>query len=141
MKQKLFLMVIGFLLTTLTFAQPQQGGQFNLEEMVKRQTKEMVDSLGLNEKQAKQVGVINKKYGEKTRALFAEGRDGDREARREKMNTQRTEKEAELQTVLTPEQFKKYKELEKERIEKRRTRRSNGGDSPERRGRPRGTGE
>ena len=138
MKQKIFLMVIGFLLTTLTFAQPPQGGQFNPEEMVKKQTQEMVDSLGLNEKQAEQAGTINKKYSEKMRTLFQEGRDGDREAMREKMETMRTEKDAELAKVFTPEQFKKYKELEQKRMEERRARRSNAGESPERRGRPRG---
>ena len=142
MKQKILLMVISVLLTTLSFAQAPQGGrQFNLEEMVKRQTQEMVDSLGLDEKKAEQAAAINKKYSEKMRTLFQEGRDGNREAMREKMKTMRTEKDAELEKVFTPEQFKKYKELEKKKMEERRERRNNGGDSPDRRGRPRGSNE
>ena len=142
MKQKISLIIIGFLLTTLSFAQPPQGDrQFNMEEMVKRQTKEMVDSLGLNDKQAEDVAAINKKYSEKMRTLFQESRDGDRAAMREKMMSMRTDKNAELEKILTPEQFKKYQEMEKKRMEERRARRNNREDSPERRGRPRGSGE
>lgn len=124
-------------------AQPPggQGRQFDRDEMVKRQTKDMVENLSLNEDQTKKVSELNEKYAEKMGEIF-QNANGDFSGMREKMGKLREEKNEELKTVLTEEQFKKYLELEEKRMEEMRQRRQNGGPGPggERRGRPRGGG-
>ncbi len=143
MKLRFYLMVTTMLITSIVMAQaPQKGaGGKNPEEMVKRQTEEMVKELSLDAKQTEKVSEINKKYAEKMRAVQQSSKD-DREGMREKMQKLRSEKETELKTVLTAEQFTKLKELEKKRIEDMRKRRQERGEnSPERKERPRGTGD
>jgi Spy/CpxP family protein refolding chaperone len=131
------------LLASIVMAQPPQGGpgRMNPEEMVKRQTEEMVKELSLDATQTEKVTAINKKYADKMGEVF-QSSQGNREGMREKMQALRTEKEAELKTVLTVSQFTKYQGIEQKRREEMRQRRvEGGGDSPNRRGKPRGTGD
>jgi len=132
-----FLLVCLVVVTMAQAPQGRQGRQFNPEDMAKRQTEQMTEDLNLNEQQVEKVSALNKKYAEKMRDAF-QNTDGNREQMREKMQTQRTEKEAELKEILTDEQFKKYQEIEKERMQRMQQRRENRGDDDNRRGRPRG---
>jgi len=147
MKQRMIFLAITLFITTMVVAQPPQGGggrEFNPEEMVKRQTEQMVKDLGLNDTQKTKVEAINKKYSTKMGEIF-QSAGGDREKAREKMKAMRTEKNVELKGVLTAEQYTKFEELEKKRMEERR---QNGqakpdgpGAPPERRGQQRGAGD
>ena len=127
MKQRFYLLLTAMLFAAVVMAQPPmggfQGGPMNPEEMVKRQTEEMVKDLALDAKQAEKVTAINKKFADKMMAL-------------------RTQKDEELKTVLTAEQYTKYVDLEKKRMERFRQQRPQGaGPAPDKRGKPRGTGE
>lgn len=67
---------------------------------------------------------------------------GNREGMREKMQELRIQKDDELKTVLTAEQFTKYQDLEKQRMERFRQQRLGTGDqSPDKRGKQRGSGD
>jgi Spy/CpxP family protein refolding chaperone len=148
MKQRFYFLITGLLFATIVMAQPPQGGQqggpgrpINPEEMVKRQTEEMVKELGLDAKQTEKVTAINKKYADKMGEIF-QNSQGDREGMREKMQTLSVQKNEELKTILTAEQLTKYQELEKQRMERfRQQHQATGGQSPEKRERPHGTGD
>ncbi len=102
--------------------------QMNPEEMIKRQTKRLVDELKLNKDQEAKVLAINKKYTEKRPFDFAKMRDASDEERakmREEMMKVQAERNKEIRAVLTPEQAKIFDENQKKREEMRR----NGGGS------------
>lgn len=145
MKQRIIFLALLLFITTMSIAQaPQeQGKQPNSEEMVKRQTEQMVKELTLNETQKTKVEAINKKFGTKmSETLKAAG--GDREKTREQMKTLRKDRDTELKSVLTAEQYTKYQEFEKKKMEERR---KNGQAQPggpgasEKRGQQRGSGD
>lgn len=142
MKQRFYFLVTALLFATIVMAQPPQGGPqggpMNPEEMVKRQTEEMVKDLGLDAKQTEKVSAINKKYADKMGEIFKSSQGADRDAMREKMMTMKTQKDAELKTVLTAEQYTKYQEIEKKRMEKFK---EGSNDSSDKRGQQRGTGD
>ncbi|MDA3929902.1 MAG: hypothetical protein PF541_13200 [Prolixibacteraceae bacterium] len=140
MKIKSIFLVLGIVISMLSVAQGP-GGQrpnFDPDEMVKRQTDEMVENLGLSDEQAIQVKALNEKYGKKMGEAFQNAGE-DRSSMRETMQTIRKEKDAELMDVLTEEQFTKYQDIEKKRREDMRQRRQENRDNPaEKRGRQRG---
>ncbi|HKM93026.1 MAG TPA: hypothetical protein VJY41_05180 [Prolixibacteraceae bacterium] len=139
MKKLLLTAIVGLLVAITGNAQPQGGrAQFNPEEMIKRQTEQMVADLDLSKEQIPKVEAINKKYSEKTQLLFQNG-DGDRSKSREKMETLRNEKNVELKTVLTKAQYTKFIELEEKRMQERRQRMEErgGNQTPSKRGAPR----
>jgi len=145
MKQRFYLLLTAMLFAAVVMAQPPmggfQGGPMNPEEMVKRQTEEMVKDLALDAKQAEKVTAINKKFADKMSEMFKNAQN-DREGMRDKMMALRTQKDEELKTVLTAEQYTKYVDLEKKRMERFRQQRPQGaGPAPDKRGKPRGTGE
>lgn len=144
MKLKIFLLILGTLLWGSLMAQPPggQGRQFDPEEMVKRQTEQMVSDLGLNADQSKKVEALNRKYSEKMGELFRSASpDGDRSAMREKMTALREEKNKELKGILTEAQMKKHLELEEQRMNERRQQMpQRSGEVPGRRGQQRGSG-
>ncbi|MDP4187087.1 MAG: hypothetical protein Q8910_05430 [Bacteroidota bacterium] len=105
-------------------------GRATPEERAKRQTQQMKESLKLTDAQVQQVDAINLKFALKSDSLF-KNRDNDRAQMMEKMKNVQTQKEAELQKVLTPDQFATYQKNQ----EAMRSRRGQGGQ-----GRPRGEG-
>ena len=144
MKQKNILLVIGLFISMMTFAQPPgpPGGQMDPAEMAKKQTKEMVEDLGLDEEQATKVEAVNTKFAEKMQEMFKSGggpggSDEEREAMHKKMDTLHSDKDADLKEILTEEQYKKYQEIEKKKMEERRQHMGDGDDSSDRRGRSR----
>ncbi|MBN1924560.1 MAG: hypothetical protein JW798_01885 [Prolixibacteraceae bacterium] len=142
-KKVIITLIAGLMITLAGIAQPPGPGQFDPEEMVKRQTEQMVEDLSLNDDQTKKVEAINRKYGEKTREMF-QSAQGNFEGMREKMETIREEKNGELKAVLTEDQYNKYIEIEKKRMEERRNRWREGGQQGQsngRRGGQRGNGE
>ena len=125
-------------------ADGRQGRRFDRTEMQKRQIENMVKQYGLNEEQTKQITALNEKYGDKLMGGFGGMRGGFRggpgmgqgnrgprqqgqrpelteeqrqqmEARRKEAEQARQEYDAELQKIMTPEQFTKYKADQEER--------------------------
>ena len=112
--------------------------QFDRTEMLKRRTDETVKKYGLNEEQAAKLLELNTKYAGKMGAGMGAPRDGRRggarpdagrdrnrqqgqrpgltEEQRQNMEKQRAERQAameqyaaELQAIMTPEQYEAYK--------------------------------
>ncbi|MCC6462614.1 MAG: DUF4890 domain-containing protein [Saprospiraceae bacterium] len=98
------------LLLTAAALQAQPGGgpgRMSPEQRAEQQTTNMTEQLSLSEAQSSKVGEINLKYAQKMKELRASA-DGDRDAMRAAMGTIRQEQDAELQTVLTQDQWKKW---------------------------------
>ena len=108
--------------------------KFDKTEMVKKRTDEMVKRYQLNDKQAKQLLDLNTKYADKMRphggphhhgpkggpdrppkdGKDVKGqrpeppKDGDHKAHRQQMEETMKAYDAELQKIMTPDQFKAY---------------------------------
>lgn len=98
-------------------------GQFNPEEMLKRQTQRLVEELKLNKDQEQKVMAINKKYMEKQSTdwqKMREATDEERAKMRESMQKMQAEKDKEIKAILTADQVKLYDEMLKRREEMRR---------------------
>lgn len=124
-------------------SQDQRGpAQFDQTEMIKRRTDDAVQKYGLNAEQAKQLLELNTKYADRMggrgmgrpgggRGMRRGGGEGfqgggqrpelteEQRARMEEMRKQREETrkayDAEMEKILTPEQFKAYQEDAKNR--------------------------
>ncbi len=115
---KTFLSVVMTLIVisslNLVIAQPGGGrGGPNMDpaEMANRQTERMTTALELSEEQAANIKEINLTYADIVMEA-RENRSGDREEMREKMQGIRADRNEELKTVLTEEQYTTYLELE-----------------------------
>jgi hypothetical protein len=156
MKKVVLAMAAALMMSMGTMAQDeqQQRGnrperrQMNQTEMVQRRTQHTVERYGLNEDQAKQLLELNKKYAGQM------GRQGGRRMggprHRMEMRTDSTQRgrlmpkdslrmrpqpdmrremeayDAELQKIMTEEQFKAYKDDQQKRFQQR------GGQRPQR---------
>lgn len=122
---KTFLSVVMTLIVVsslnLALAQPGGGrGGPNMDptEMATRQTERMTTALDLNEEQAASIQEINLTYAN-IMMEAREKRTGDREEMRATMEGIRTDKDAEIKTVLTEEQYATFVKLQAEQREKR----------------------
>ena len=88
-------------------AQPGGGWNTDPEQRANQQTATMTEQLSLSDAQSAKVKEINLKYANKTKEA-REKAAGDREAMRGVMTSIRQEQDAELQTVLTEEQWKQW---------------------------------
>jgi hypothetical protein len=136
MRQILSVVCVFILISVSVNAQPPRG-QYNPEDMAKRQTEQMKADLELSDEQVKTVGVINDKYSKKMGEAFQQSA-GNREQMRETMQKMRSEKNEELKEVLTAEQFDKHKKIEEQRMQEFRQRRGDGADRQGGRGAQRG---
>lgn len=105
--------------------QPQRGErrEFKPEEAATFQADRMKKELALNEEQYKALYNFYLKRNEemkKERAKFQEGQQIDREALRAEMVKRQEAQNAEFKKILTPEQYKKYEEMQKREQERRR---------------------
>ena len=100
-------------------------GNFNPEEMAKRQTEELKEVLGLNKEQEKQLYELTLENGKKMQKMREEiqSSDGGFEGMREQMKLMREEQNNKIKEVLSEEQFEKYQAWQEER----RARRGQGG--------------
>ncbi len=153
MKKLSVLLVIILFVTGMTFAQERGGGarpskteqgrpgnrgdrpQMNPEEMLKRQTQRLVESLKLTKDQEAKVTAINKKYMEKQSfdwSKMREASDEERKTMRESMRKIQGEKDKEVKALLTAEQIKLWDEMQKKNNEMRRNggQGRNGGGGP-----------
>ena len=148
MKKMLMTLLAAVIVSTAAVAQnkddnksPQDNNR--RQEMVKHRTDRLVKDYQLNDKQAKQLLELNTKYADKMRPHHPrhhgphgmkgqrpeppkgdvkgerpEPPKGDRQDRRKEMDETMKAYEAELQKIMTPEQFKKYQADMKERRDK-----------------------
>ena len=86
-----------------------QPGSWNAdpEQRATQQTAQMTEKLSLSEAQSAKVKEINLKYANKMKEA-REKSAGDREAMRGAIGTIRQEQDAELQTVLTEDQWQQW---------------------------------
>lgn len=119
--------VLALLFSTNVDAQRRGGDPVKMAE---KQTQMMTDSLTLSTAQATKVGEINLKYANLKldfRKAARESGDFDRMAMREKMTKMKEEQNAELQTILTKDQWAKYETVEAATRERRKTERGSKG--------------
>jgi Spy/CpxP family protein refolding chaperone len=93
--------------------QEKQGGQRGIRGQ--QRSGELMQQLGLNDVQAGKVRAINDTYTKRMDELRGSGLDG--EAHKVKAKAVRAQRDAELRTVLTDDQYRKLLELRKERRE------------------------
>ena len=115
----LLITVVGF-----SYAQPGQGQRWSPEEMEKR----MVEQLGLDEAQQDKLHEINKKYQAKSEKMREEMKNAtDEDARKAlfpKMRETMKNRNVEIRSMLNAEQAEKFDEMQKQREERMKKRRS-----------------
>ena len=130
--KKIFVLIASFIVLLMfmpeVFAQQGQGGGsgrgFNMDpqEMADKQTKQMKETLTLTDEQLPKVEALNLIYANKAIAE-RDGANGNRETMRSAMMKIMKEKDAELKTILSAEQWTKWEEWRKEARESGRRRR------------------
>jgi len=110
--------VIVFILSSCNFIGQREEGRMSSEMMAERQTQMMIEMLDLTEQQVLNVARINTQYGKEMTTLRKSAR-WNREEIRSGMNELRIRKDEVMQTVLTDDQYKKYKESQRNRKHKR----------------------
>lgn len=141
---KQIIMTLAVVLFVGSTALAQEKNDNRKQEMIKHRTERTVKAYGLNDKQAKELLDLNTKYADMMRPMHRHGRPGhhgmggrrpeppkdmngerpelprgDRKEMREKMEKDMKAYDEELQKIMTPEQYKNYKEdMEKRRMER-----------------------
>jgi Spy/CpxP family protein refolding chaperone len=127
-------------------AQGPGRGQQMTEEDIKERSENTAKTLGLDKDQHKKIEAVdmdfyNKMQIERQKMRNAGGPPPDREAMREKMRKMMDERNAQYEEILTPDQYKKFIEIQEQRRNEMREQRqlSNPeGDNAERSERGRG---
>ena len=122
MKKFLFT-IVALLLSASTFSQQPQRREFKPEEMATRMADGMKKELNLNDEQYKSIYNLYLKRGEEMKARREKGEQNqqvNREARREEMKKSQEALNAELQRILTSEQYSQYEEMLKKQQQQRR---------------------
>jgi len=107
-----------------SFAQ-RSGDRPSAEDIAKRQTERMTESLGLSEEQAKKVAVINLKYAKQVhekREAMRKQEEKDRDARKAEHEKVRTAHNTEMKAVLTDLQYAKLEGMQEARQDRPRRR-------------------
>lgn len=124
--KKFILAAFALIFSMSIFAQQPQRGErreFKPEEAATFQADHMKKELALNEEQYKAIYNFYLKRNEemkKERAKYQERQQIDREALRAEMVKRQEAQNAEFKKILTPEQYKKYEEMQKREQERRR---------------------
>lgn len=136
MKQMMMTLLAAVMVSTAVVAQNKDDNKPSednnrKQEMVKHRTDQVVKDYQLSDKQAKQLLELNTKYADKMRPHYPrhhgpngkkgerpEPPKGERGDRQKEMEDTMKAYEAELQKIMTPEQFKRYQADMKERRDK-----------------------
>jgi len=119
MKMNMSIIIGILLISTVSFG---QGRRMDPEEMAKRNTAMMKDSLDLTSDQLTKVEAINLEAAAKMNKAFEEA-SGDRESMRATMGKLNEETNDKLKVVLTEEQWNKYEIIVEQRRKQMRERR------------------
>lgn len=123
MKKFIFSLILA-LITVGANAQGFGGRQMNPEEMAKRQVERIKEACGINEEQTK---ALTAYFVEQTKKQMAEmdsirqaggGQGGFPRMNREDMEKRRQAQTEKIKSILTPEQFAKYEEMQKQMMER-----------------------
>jgi Spy/CpxP family protein refolding chaperone len=107
--KKFGIILLSIMLVSLAgIAQPRGQRNFDPEQMARRQTDMLKDTLELNEEQEQKVYELNLETGQKMSALRDEIQGSDPGAIREKMGEIRAEQNEKMKDILTEEQWEKY---------------------------------
>ena len=127
MKQMIMTLLAAVMVSAAAVAQDKDSNKPSednnrKQEMVKHRTDKMVEDYKLDDKQAKKLLDLNTKYADKMRphphghhgphgkkGERPEPPKGDRQDRRKEMDETMKAYDAELQKIMTPEQYKQYK--------------------------------
>lgn len=126
--KKLVIAFVAMMITTCSFAQAPQGGfgggmgQFNPEDMAKRQADQLKTTCELNDEQYKKVTEYyveqSKAQMEQMQKMMQGGQGGgqmDMQAMQKQMQERQEAQNKFLKGVLTEDQFKKYEAAQAER--------------------------
>ncbi len=121
LQRTILIMTTVILFSSVAFAQgPGSGGKrggSTPEERASRQTEMMKDGLNLTSAQEPKVSAINLKYAKKMEDVR---KIADTAAMRKSVKSLNQQKESELKTILTAEQFKLYlKQMEEMKARRR----------------------
>ena len=134
MKSIFRLVVMQVFIFALSFtATAQPGPPPSPEEMAERQTKHLTEKLELDENQKAKVHEINLTFAKKVQAMREEGK-GHRETMQEKRESLHKERDAEMNEVLSDEQYKTLEKIKSDRPGPRHGKRGKRGDRKGRRG-------
>ena len=134
MKKALNLRTIGLALLVSLFVQniSAQGGpgrRFQMtEEDIKERVENTAQTLKLNEEQHKKVLAVEMDFSNKMQIEFQKMRNeggppADRDAMREKMMKMRDDRNAQYESVLTPDQYKQFMDMQEQRMREMREQR------------------
>lgn len=101
------------MLAFVTIQAQGRMGNMTPEKMAQMETSRMVKQLKLNSETEAKVADINLKYA-KMMSDMRSDQSIDRKDMRQKMQEMQADKDKDLQTVLTPEDFAKYKKQREE---------------------------
>lgn len=112
---------------------PGRGPQMS-EEDIKKNVEQTAESLSLNDDQHKKILAIdmdfyNKMQIERQKMMNMERTEENRDAMRTKMTKMRDERNEQYEEVLTPEQYKKFIEIQEKRRDEMRQQRQQ--DNPD----------
>jgi Spy/CpxP family protein refolding chaperone len=109
---------------------PGRGFQMT-EDDIKAQVDNTAKALKLNDEQHKKVLAVEMDFSNKMQIEFqkmrnAGGPPADREAMRDKMMKMRDERNAAYESILTPEQYKEFTDMQEQRMREMREQRQQG---------------
>ncbi|MCL1943640.1 MAG: DUF4890 domain-containing protein [Candidatus Azobacteroides sp.] len=113
MRKSAMVMVSVLMISASVFGQQRQ--RFSPEDMAKKQTEQMTESLSLTDEQKAKVEAINLKYAQKQQQAFQSDKV-ERQARMEEMKKNHDDKDLELKSVLTSDQYTAYQQKQQERM-------------------------
>jgi|SRR6056297_4011271 len=117
--KKFGIILLSIMLVSLAgIAQPRGQRNIDPEQIARRQTDMLKDTLALNEEQEQKVYELNLKTGQKMSALRDEIQGSDVGSIRLKMSEIRADQNEKMKEILTQEQWKKYEKY----LENRRAR-------------------
>ena len=115
--------VVACLMTFALMVSAQDGQRRGGFQMTPEQRAQYYETLKkdlkLNDKQLDGIKKIDEKYQAKQREFRENNAGGDREKMREEFTKLRTAQNAEVKKLLSAEQFKKYEELQAQRMQRR----------------------
>lgn len=115
MKKLITLVLAAFVLTVSVNAQQPAPTTPEKPATKKENAKKMAEELGLSREQSKEMVNINKSFRDKVQAIKDDGTLTDA-AKKEKIKALNTEKQAEVNKILTPEQQTKFEAMKKEKM-------------------------
>lgn len=119
MKKTLLSFAIICFSAVLVNAQDMEKKEMTTQDRVVKQTDRLTKELGLSEDQAAKLFIINKEFGEQMDMRKEEGK-ADREAKKKETEALRQAHSEKINALLTPEQQKKFLEIQHAQKDKRK---------------------